>query len=202
MTLNRKFVTVLLVAGTLIAIWIFVGRESCPASGIAFTEERRNLHRLKNRTSAPQPTDFNMSITLAALLEPGDDSSRWSPNQAASIEGYVVSVAPGPVELTNCFVPGRRDTHIHVGLRPDSRPNEQVVMETTPGWEDWAQQQGWDWSGDTLKKTLQGRKVRFEGWLMFDASHAVESENISPRSANWRATAWEIHPVTRFEVIE
>jgi len=52
-----------------------------------------------------------------------------------------------------------------------------------------------------LERQLLGRLVRFEGWLLFDSSHAMESENIAPGTPlNWRATAWEIHPVTKIEV--
>jgi hypothetical protein len=41
-----------------------------------------------------------------------------------------------------------------------------------------------------------------EGWLLFDREHAGESENTAPgRAANWRATAWELHPVTKIEII-
>jgi hypothetical protein len=69
--------------------------------------------------------------------------------------------------------------------------------------EDWAKLQGSDWSAVALYDKLLGRRVRFEGWLFFDTSHAGESENIAAgRRGNWRATAWEIHPVTKFEIIE
>src|SRR5688500_5394575 len=65
--------------------------------------------------------------------------------------------------------------------------------------QDWARSQGWDWSADNLKQNLLGRWCRFEGWLFFDKTHDGESENIAPgREANCRATAWEIHPITRF----
>jgi hypothetical protein len=34
------------------------------------------------------------------------------------------------------------------------------------------------------------------GWMLFDFEHVDESENTaSKRPDNWRATAWEIHPV-------
>jgi hypothetical protein len=47
-----------------------------------------------------------------------------------------------------------------------------------------------------------GHRVRFKGWLLFDREHADEAENTKPgRAANWRATAWEIHPVTTIEVL-
>jgi hypothetical protein len=35
-----------------------------------------------------------------------------------------------------------------------------------------------------------------------DAEHKRDSENTAPeRAANWRATAWEIHPVTSIELV-
>ena len=41
----------------------------------------------------------------------------------------------------------------------------------------------------------------FEGWLLYDTHHAAESENNAPgHPDNWRATAWEIHPITNFEI--
>ena len=58
------------------------------------------------------------------------------------------------------------------------------------------------WSEQTLQAQLVGRWCEFEGWLYFDAGHDEESENIAPDNPeNWRATAWEIHPVTKITVI-
>ena len=199
----RGILAVVLLTVAFLAIAFVTARQNCPMTGLAVTSERREFHRLKNRTEIPQAWDFDNEITLPSLLAPGHDLMRWSSTRAARVEGYVVSVAAGPLELTNCYVPGRRDTHIHVALRADAKPHEQVVLETTPRMEDWAKLQGWDWSGETLKGSLLHRKVRFEGWLFFDMTHAGESENIAPgRPNNWRATAWEIHPVTKIEILE
>jgi hypothetical protein len=78
-----------------------------------------------------------------------------------------------------------------------------VILEVTPPMRDWAKSRGVDWSTDTLERTLLSRWCRFEGWLFFDRAHADESENTNPGgSGNWRATAWEIHPVTAIEVID
>jgi len=159
------------------------------------------MHRLKNRTAIPQSADFDNEVTLPKLLQPGDDSKRWSQTRAAKVEGYVVSVANGPLELTNCYLPCSRDIHIHVGLRPDAPPREQVVLEVTPRMREWASQQGQDWSEETLKATLLGHWRSFEGWLFYDSHHADEAENTTPgHPDNWRATAWEIHPITKLEV--
>lgn len=111
-----------------------------------------------------------------------------------------MSVAAARTEMANCY--WGRDTHIHIGAGQNAAPREHVVIETTPRIEAWAKSQGWDWSEETLKRELTGRLVRFEGWLLFDSGHAMESENIAPGTQhNWRATAWEIHPVTRIEVL-
>jgi hypothetical protein len=47
-----------------------------------------------------------------------------------------------------------------------------------------------------------GHWVQFEGWLYFDLGHATEAENTAPGNPeNWRATAWELHPVTKITVL-
>lgn len=197
----RRIALVLILSAALIAIAALFFKHNCPASGFAFSTERRELHRLKNRTAIPQPSDFDTRVTLEKMLQPGDDRERWSQTRAARVEGYVVSIANGPFELTNCYVPGSYDIHIHIGLRPDAPPREQLVLEITPRMQEWASRQGWDWSEATLRRELLNRWCYFEGWLMYDSHHADESENNAPGHAdNWRATAWEIHPITNFQV--
>ncbi|MFZ0063271.1 MAG: hypothetical protein WAL47_14665, partial [Pyrinomonadaceae bacterium] len=105
--------------------------QNCPSAGIALTAKARALHRLKNRTAQPQASDFNQQVSLSELLRPGDDSSRWSTQQAARIAGYVIDVAYARPEATNCFLPSRRDLHILVANRPGASQNEQVIVEVT-----------------------------------------------------------------------
>lgn len=175
---------------------------NCPAAGIALTPNARKLHRLKNRTEFPKPSDFDSRIMLDALLQPGDDQNRWSSDRAGRVQGYVIDVAYSRPEATNCFNPCRRDIHILVANRKDAPKSEQVVVEVTPNIRDLFEHQGLDWSEQTLQRQLVGHRVEFEGWLYFDVGHAEESENISPRNPNnWRATGWEIHPVTKITVI-
>jgi hypothetical protein len=189
-----------LIALLLIA-WLALARN-CPSAGIALTVRARNLHLLKNRTTLPQPADFDSRITLDALLQPGDDSDRWSSNRAARIQGEVVAVGYAGTEATNCFDPFRRDIHIDIATRKDPAKNEKVVVEVTPPMREWARQQGMDWSAETLYAQLVGRWCEFEGWLYFDVGHKEEAENTAPNNPeNWRATAWEIHPVTKITVI-
>jgi hypothetical protein len=193
----------LLLAGVvvLLIVWLVLALN-CPSAGIALTRRARDLHRLKNRTALPQVADFDTRVTLAALLQPGDDTDRWSTNRAARVQGLVIDVAYARPEATNCFSPCRRDIHILIANRKDAPKNEQIVLEVTPNLGHWAASQGRDWSEETLQAQLVGRWCDFEGWLYFDVGHAEESENTTPYDpGNWRATAWELHPVTKISVI-
>jgi hypothetical protein len=196
--------TLLLVA-VVVTILVMVGvvlERNCPGAGIALTSRQRHLHRLKNRNAFPNAADFDSRVTLAALLQPGDDTNRWSTDRAGRIQGYVIDVAHAGSEAANCFSPIRRDIHILIATHAGAAKSEQMVLEVTPKLSDWATRQGMDWSEETLRAQLIGRWCEFEGWLYFDAGHAEESENISPgKPSNWRATAWEIHPITKITVI-
>ena len=201
MTRHRKLLLLALILVVLIVMALVLSRN-CPSEGLALTSKARSLHRLKNRTAIPQDSDFNQQISLSELLKPGDDAYRWTTQQAARIQGYVVDVAYARPEATNCFMPCRRDIHINVANREGAPLTEQVVLEITPNFAEWAAQQGWDWSAASLKSQLVGHWCEFEGWMYFDVGHAEEAENTTPNNAsNWRATAWEIHPVTKFRVI-
>src|SRR3569832_1348491 len=191
----RTSLVVVIFLIALIVFWLILA-FNCPSAGIALTTRARALHRLKNRTSLPTATDFDSRIALESLLQPGDDRDRWSNNRAARIQGEVIDVAYARPEATNCFNPCRRDIHIQLATRKDAAMTEHVVVEVTPNF----QKSGW--SEETLQAQLPGHWCEFEGWMYFDACHAEESENISPgKPGNWRATAWEIHPVTKIAVI-
>ena len=194
------FVTAVAVSGLTI-LWLVLA-HNCPNTGIAFTKRARQLHTLKNRTALPQPADFDSRITLDALLQPGDDTDRWQTDHAGRIEGEVIDVAYARPEATNCFSPCRRDIHILVAARKDAPKKEQVVLEVTPNLLDWATRKGMDWSESSLRTQLIGHWCKFAGWLYFDIGHDEGSENTSPQKPdNWRATAWELHPVTEITVI-
>lgn len=201
MTRTRKLLLVGVIIAALIATWLILARN-CPSAGLALTGRARNLHRLKNRIALPQESDFDSRITLDELLKPGDDSNRWSTDRAARIQGEVIDVAHARPEATNCYSPCRRDIHIVVAKWKGAAKNEQIVLEVTPSLRDWAAQLGMDWSEQNLQGKLVGHWCEFEGWLYFDVGHTDHAENTAPHnSSNWRATAWEVHPVTKITVI-
>ena len=198
----KRLVISIVVAALILGLAFVILDRYCPASGLPLTAARRTEHLLKNRTALPRTEDFDSRVTLAAMLEPGDDENRWSDARAARIEGFVVAVGKAGIELANCYSPCRRDIHINVALRSDAPANEQVIVEITPSFQRWATANGGDWSAETLERTLVGKWVRFEGWLYYDSEHAKESAHTFKEGEDlWRATAWEIHPVTEVEIV-
>ena len=198
---RRILLVTVVVVILLVTVWLGLA-QNCPSVGIALTSRARHLHRLKNRTAFPQAADFDATVTLEKLLAPGDDTHRWSTDRAARLEGEVIDVAFAGSEATNCFNPNRRDIHILLATHKGAAKNEQVVVEVTPNLGDWASAHALDWTEQTLHAQLVGHWVKFEGWLYFDVGHAEESENTAPGNPeNWRATAWELHPVTKITVI-
>ena len=178
--------------------------NGCPLEGNAQSERGRQINQMKNRTEAPTSTDIDPVITLAAILQPSDDEDRWQESQAAVVTGFVVDVFPGGKETVNCGASAlqHRDTHIELALNSsDTADNRRVIVEVTPRWRAFMADQGEDWSTSALD-ALEGQCAEFTGWMFWDAYHDDESENTTPgRPENWRATAWEIHPVTAIRAI-
>lgn len=112
----------------------------------------------------------------------------------------MAAVYPGGVETANCHAQNvaLRDTHIElVRSLADTLPAHRLIVELTP------HTRPMIGLGDTasLRRLLLGKRVRVQGWLLFDDEHQQQSENTAPEAPdNWRATAWEIHPVTGIAV--
>jgi hypothetical protein len=181
--------------------------DGCPAMGNAVVPRVQQLNLLKNRDTAPKVSDIDPAASVSAFQQLGDDTNRWNPQRGAVFHAYVIDVKPGgKSETANCKVgdPVHRDTHIELVTDPsDNAPERRVVVEVTPRWRAKMLAQGVDWSTSTLKATYLHHWVTVTGWLMFDSEHANESENTAPNGeTNWRATAWEIHPITDLQFDE
>jgi len=178
--------------------------NGCSMEGETAYANRKLSNEKKNRRTAPAAADMDPNVTLAALLQPGSDATRWSDARAASIVGYVYNVKLGSKETVNCGSADSAfmDTHIEIVTNPNSTSGGvRVIVEVTPRWRWFMAQQNEDWSTRALKQTLQGHWVRFSGWLFWDLEHPHNATNTHTGSANiWRATAWEIHPVTEVKV--
>lgn len=186
--------------------------RNCLACGAAKSPEGKILDVQKNRDDAVTSPD---EITVVEIRKP-NNNEKFTPEKQVRVRGYVASVVPGGMpENCNCNRKDLRDIHINIVATPSERNNQAryVVVEFTPRWEE---KFGLDDSkySTMLKKVsdeILHKWVRFEGWMLYDRYH--ENAAKSTRSnqttctkpgqtkCNWRATPWEVHPVTKYTVV-
>ena len=180
--------------------------DGCGMHGSATTARLKALNQFKNRYTVPQDNQIDSSITLSAMLSPGDDKSRWSSTSGAEVTGFVLDMKPGGGETCNCGKTdlAHLDSHIELVLHSaDSAGTQTVVVEVTPRLRAIKGANGTDWSTKTLRTQFLHKWVKVRGWMTFDSQHANAAENTNPGGAhNWRATAWEIHPVTDIQAAQ
>jgi hypothetical protein len=163
------------------------------------------LNEYKNRYSFPKEEDFRRNVTLDQLLTSGDETL-FSMAEAVSITGYVYKVKVGGVETCNCKdkEEAHRDTHIE--LTPDAEHTSaeyRLIVEVTPRMRALMGVKGVDWSTGELKEQLTGHRVKVDGWLFYDEEHESQAYATRPDGRrNWRASCWELHPVTSIEVLD
>lgn len=180
--------------------------NGCAPEGNAQSDRRKALNRLKNRNLPPAASDLDASLTLAAMLATGNDAQRWSTSRGGAVTGFVIEVKAGSKETVNCGASGVGSTDAHIELVANAETTakrRRVIVEVTPRWRSFRSGQGEDWSTAALRTRLVGKCAAFTGWLFFDDEHDDEAANTAAAGATnvWRATAWEIHPVTAIQVV-
>lgn len=143
----------------------------CPPQGDAKDAGHAALNRLKNRSSAPARL---ATIPFASFINLVLGSSS---GVGVSLDGWVIKTKRSGLESCNCHDPKLRDVHIYLGPRAGAALSECVIVEITPRWQ------------AKVKTPATGAHVRVQGWAFYDFQHEKGAEK-------WRATAWEIHPVT------
>ena len=182
---------------------------SCGAGGTSGSDAATN--RRKNRNDEPTSSHAVRFAALRDLPYPphlSNTRANWTTAQAAdvarvegaalTVTGFFAVIKPqrGNSESTNCGNTQEADTDWHVAMvehETDGEP-EAVVVEPTPRFKRrhprWTTSVLAPWTGPNLGST---DSVRVTGWLFYDPSHANHI-------GTFRATMWELHPVTRIEV--
>ena len=194
--------------------------RGCPACGTAKDAKHITLNVQKNRgTKATNP----QTLTVEAIRDPANNNNgKFSPSKKVSVTGFVASVDPGGMpETCNCTSnkPGGRtdlrDVHINIVADPSEAADQTkyVIVEFTPRWE---KTFGFDDSNyEAMRKLIEsqikGKRVKFSGWMLYDFIHQDASQSTRPnqpvcanfgdKNCNWRATPWELHPVTAYEIV-
>jgi hypothetical protein len=166
------------------------------------------LNIKKNRYALPK--SFDNSITLAKMATPGEDQHRWSDKAEIPVRvtGYVAFLIENfEGESCNCYKhdDSHSDTHIDLVVEPNDSADfsKHVIVEVTPRMKYLAKLRGQNWSSASLSRQFLGHWVTVEGWLMWDGEHGKQAQNthpVDPTHLNWRATCWEVHPVTNIQL--
>lgn len=119
---------------------------------------------------------------------------------------YVSSTPNGPKGASRTYTPDSRACVVEAQLTPEDRrlwEQQSIIVEVTPRIRKILSEQGIDWTTTTLVKNLTGQRVHISGWLFCDKEHKASSKVDNPNGKDlWRASCWEIHPVTRIEILD
>jgi len=155
------------------------------------------LDSLKNRYVIPgkySPINFNEMASMTV------DTKKHTAHEAVEIQGYVVEVKYGGSETCNCHTKDKTLFDTHIVLMVDDKQHgrgEGVVVEISPRIRAMMAAKGIDWTTNNIKKCFLNKWVTVSGYLFDDEEHKQNSTADSPHGTNnWRATCWEVHPVT------
>jgi hypothetical protein len=134
-----------------------------------------------------------------------------------AVIGYLYYAKQEGAESSNCELTAPDDTDFHIGIgfdknvaasgMPHTTPTAAdknalketaVVVEMTPQYRD---RFAPEWTLAAVKAVL-GKQVKVVGQLMADNEHNVPKDNCGLPGhgpACWRASIWELHPVTSFQ---
>ncbi|MEO8440059.1 MAG: hypothetical protein ABI540_07540 [Spartobacteria bacterium] len=145
--------------------------------------------------------------------------------QIVSLTGYLVLAYAGPPESTNCASADFHDWHLELFEKPSDHPPRPgdptaIICEITPRVQNDLYRAGirvQELAAFIRAPDLSyeptghpARRVRITGQLLWDDDHnGVADVGTTVRTIGaigyhnpWRSTAWEIHPVTKIEVLD
>ena len=161
------------------------------------------LNVLKNRDEKASNVKV---LTVQEIRDPANNEE-FKPNMAVEVTGYVAGFDNGGYqESCNCGRRDLQDIHINVVAAQEESDDARLylVVEITPRWQKKFGMNASDYQAmrEALEMKLKHKWVRFQGWMLYDHIHADESESTAPgNTGNWRATPWEVHPVTDYKVL-
>jgi hypothetical protein len=183
---------------------------ACPLIGCSSRVADALLNQAKNRTDISSALDDVTVADIKALTQPTDWTTGQPRDSIAATEGWQVrimarlkSVKKEGAESCNCDIGTQVNTDVHLVLvdRVADDESESVTAELTPRVRA-AGSHTASWIASQLTK-YQGKLVRLTGRVMLDTAHVHHSHLLpgeTPIGPVNRATDWEIHPVTTFEV--
>lgn len=192
--MKRQIITFVILLAAILA------HGQCPTYGDATDPDDKVLNTKKNRSVnvSKKPT----KVLLENILKPGNDTTRFNDSMYVEVTGYVIEVVKSGKESCNCDSSSymNTDIHVYVGQKDAKSKAECFVVEISPKAKKKLINQFKEFSD---WRNLETKQVKFTGWMMFDVEHKGNAANTCKKCTNvWRKTIWEIHPVTKVEIIK
>ena len=166
---------------------------NCPVTGDNKNKDHMAADSLKNRSAIP---DSYTTMTVAKLLSMMY-SNNTSQNQAVAVKGYIMDVKDGGQESCNCESKDFKDTHIYlVSNKNETKASKAVIVEVTP------RLRAELGTTKELKEKYLNQQVIVYGYLFCDTEHKQNSTVDKGGGLHWRGTVWEIHPITKIELVK
>jgi hypothetical protein len=217
--MNRFLLLILIIATICLGFYFYeskndnwdtltINSKSCSIEGTAQNRDDKANSRLKNRWIMPKNNDFDNDFSWDNLFKEGDENpKKYSQNKAAHITGYVAYISKSGKESCNCGFKEPEFHDYHISLVADTSyytdKTQHLIVEITPRLREIMKTQGVDWNLKTLRDKFRHKRIEVEGWLFYDWEHGDKAYLRTGDTTNsWRATCWEIHPVTSLRVLD
>jgi hypothetical protein len=188
---------------------------ACPLTGCGEFGDAL-LNQMKNRFGPVSNPATATLDNIRGLSEPGFSTGdprtglATIENRVVVVQAFLLKAKREGAESCNCGITGPTNTDIHLVLvsqlpnmddqdEVDQAEQESVTAEITPrvrkhGHPNWVVSKINDFEGEF---------VRLTGRMMLDTKHIPQQHPLQGERRNKRlkrATNWEVHPVTKFEV--
>jgi hypothetical protein len=179
--------------------------SKCPVQGCGGDPK---LNTAKNQTDSPSDVK---NMTIARIIDLNVKSPKtWKSGSdrqplqdlgeggAVAVKGYLINAHASGAEACNCRLKGQANNDFHLniitakneGKKKKPLMFQSLVIEMSP------RSRLAGWKLPTLKVLEDQRMyVRVTGYLMYDTAH-IKFQSLP------RASAWEIHPIMKFEVCQ
>lgn len=175
-------------------------RESKPLRVFTGLGDYQDLEARTAKLSTPLGKNNHLDLK--------DELTAMGEGRPHAVIGYLYYAKQEGAESSNCELTAPEDTDYHIGIGFDKTLTKAamakatktaVVVEMTP---QYRAKLAPDWTLEALKAMLT-KQVKVTGQLMADNEHNVTKDNCAlpnPGEHCWRASIWELHPVTGFQV--
>lgn len=171
--MKKLFVIPSLLIIVVLALCSFGGGKDCPPEGKPNPKKGKNaelksrekgLNRHKNRSTAPQPADFDNDVTIQGMYDSKDDSI-YNEDKAASITGYFFKAVDIGMESCNCYTEDKTkySTNIYISPTPinkQTRTADCIVAVITPYSRSLNPK---DWDTENINEKFVGKKIKVSG---------------------------------------